>query len=173
MLSQQLVRELLTYDENTGILYWRERTVDNHPSASRLAQWNGKNAGKRAFTSLNTNGYYQGKMHGRNLLAHRVIFLYVAGYIPDQIDHDNRIRTDNRWINLIESNYTKNMQNKTAYATNSSGMSGVTYDRDAQIRRVRINANGLRIHLGRFTSYDEAAAARLSAEQQYGYKRRS
>ena len=50
-----------------------------------------------------SNGYIRTSLgNGRNIFAHRVVWLSAHGHIPDGlvINHKNRIRHDNRLINL-------------------------------------------------------------------------
>ena len=59
-----------------------------------------------------------------NLLLHRLAFLYMKGTIPEYVDHINRIRTDNRWLNLRACTSSENTLNKKL-GTNKSGFPGI------------------------------------------------
>jgi len=61
---------------------------------------------------LSNTGYYATSHKGKQYLVHRLIWLYHYGYLPIEIDHINRIRTDNRIQNLREVSRTENMRNK-------------------------------------------------------------
>lgn len=131
--------------------------------------WNKRFAGREAFTSLRSDGYKGGSINGVNYLAHRIIFKMVHGYDPDQVDHDNRNRSDNREQNLIDASATKNSQNSKLYQNNTSGHAGVIWDKVRNKWRAEITINGKIKSLGRFTNINAAIAARQQAEQQYGF----
>ena len=83
MLTQERLKELLHYDEETG-LFTRKTRV-----ASRMK---GTISGAR-----HNKGYVQIMIDGDNYLAHRLAWFYVYGEWPkNQIDHINRIKTDNK-----------------------------------------------------------------------------
>jgi hypothetical protein len=108
-LTQDIVRELLDYDPEMGALTWKRRDRRWFSSDGIWKSWNSQHAGKLAFTAYDTSGYLSGLILGRAYKAHRIIFLWVTGRWPDpEVDHDNHIRDDNRWVNLLEKTHRRN-----------------------------------------------------------------
>jgi hypothetical protein len=85
----------------------------------------------------------------------------------DQIDHINRIRTDNRISNLREVSHKQNHQNRSKSSHNTSGHSGVSWYKQKSRWRAQITHNQKDIHLGLFTNLEDAIAARKAAEKLY------
>jgi hypothetical protein len=63
----------------------------------------------------------------KNYFAHRVAYLVMEGSWPNQIDHRNRVRDDNRWENLLNADQFLNAQNHGLRKTNKAGRTGVSY----------------------------------------------
>lgn len=90
MITQQRLKELFEYTPDTG-LFIRKIRVGN--------QIAGNIAG-----SLKKDGYVYIKIDSKPYKAHRLAFLYMEGYMPEEVDHINRDCSDNRWCNLRASN---------------------------------------------------------------------
>jgi hypothetical protein len=131
------LKERLTYDPITGILRWL-------PSKS-IAGYVG------------SNGYSYIRLDGRNLLAHRVAWVLTYGEWPTEIDHINRIKSDNRLVNLREVSSTENKHNMGMLSTNRSGIKGVHWYKRHGMWRAQISIAGKTKHLGYFDSISEAA----------------
>lgn len=128
------VRELLNYDPDSGLFTWR---------ANRSNQ---VKAGDIAGT-LNPNGYVQIFIDGKGHPAHRLAFLVMNGeYPPNDTDHINNVKSDNRWVNLRLATRSQNMANKLNKATNTSGKKGVYLRRGKWCARIQFD--GKRYHLG-------------------------
>ncbi len=76
----------------------------------------------------------------------------------DQIDHINRIRSDNRWSNLRAATPQQNTANSFR-VDNTSGKKGVTWNKQAGKRQAQICVNGKNYHLGRYNDIEDAAVA--------------
>ena len=101
------LHQLFDLDRSTGRLYHRARTpamftpTGRQSAEHRCALWNGRWAGKEAFTALSTFGTRQGSIHQRVTHAHRVIWAMVHGHWPEaDVLHRNGVLTDNRPTNL-------------------------------------------------------------------------
>lgn len=140
ILTQKELTERLLYDEKTGVFVWRKT---------------GSVAG-----GLCGNGYIQIRISTVRYSAHRLAWLYVYGVTPAlQIDHINRVKTDNRISNLRLATRSQNMINTPPPTTNKTGVKGVSYCKKARKYRARCWVNQKRYHLGWFDSIDDAASA--------------
>lgn len=158
------LRKMLRHDPETGKLFWRERDDCPPNVRSRISH-------KEAFVNMSNNGYMRGAVNGVFLLAHRVIWALEYGVWPDEIDHINGVRHDNRLCNLRSVDRTTNGQNLCLQQRNKSGRIGVTWYKAYQNWAAAIVVNQKRIHLGYFSTVDEAAKARELAEHKYGFHR--
>ena len=154
-LTAEYLRSILHYDRATGI-FTRKVSTSNRVRAGDVAG------------SLDGHGYLQIRVLSRKYLAHRLAWLYIHGSWPkDQLDHTNRIRTDNRIANLREVTNKQNMQNAGKQSNNTSGHPGVCwYKRDSKWR-AQIAHNQKHIHLGCFATIEDAISARKAAEKLY------
>ncbi len=154
-LTAEYLRSVLHYDQETGIFTWKVST-------SRRVKV-GDVAG-----SQNGGGYLQISVQSRLQLAHRLAWLHTYSEWPeDQLDHINRIRTDNRVANLRDVSTKQNMQNAGKYSSNTSGHPGVSWHKRISKWVASITHNKKRIHLGYFENLEEAIAARKAAEKLY------
>lgn len=169
-LTFEIVSELLRLDAHSGRLYWRlrDRKWFNTDLSWRL--WNGKFAGKEAFTSLNGHGYLHGSIFDRNYRAHRVVWLLHTGAWPNgEVDHENGKRNDNRPVNLRDVSSSKNKQNARRRSDNRSGVTGVFWDKKLNRWSAFIHADGHAKYLGSFAFKRQAIAARKAAEKEHDY----
>lgn len=82
-------------------------------------------------------------------------------------DHINRNRSDNRRENLRQSDVARNSFNKGVYKNNTSGITGVHWDKNQEQWVAQININHKRTRIGSFNIKNDAIIARLSAEAKY------
>lgn len=175
-LTQEIVRELLDYNPETGVLTWNERDIkwfvdSYHPAAHAKAKWNSRYAGKSAFNNISKCGYHRGAIFNKGYQAHRIIWLYVTGEWPEQIDHENGIRSDNRWCNLRNVSQFINMRNIKLPKTNTSGIIGVHISKRDGKFLARGKKDGKSIHLLSSSNLDEAVLARKKFEENNGYSK--
>ena len=156
-LTQKELKEVLHYDADSGSFTWLKAI------ATRIKV--GCIAG-----CIDKYGYMIIKINGRNYKAHRLAFLYMDGaFPPNDTDHINHLRADNRFVNLRHATRVENGRNRTRYLKNKSGFTGVYWhERDSKwVARIKIN--GKLKHLGYFTDIDEAIIARKKANIEFGY----
>lgn len=170
-----LLRRLLRYEPETGKLFWNSREprdfVDGIQSAERVCLcWNARKAGKEALTALDKHGYFTGRFNRVGLKAHRAAWAITHGeWPPDQIDHINGNRADNRIVNLRAVTLQENARNKARRRRSASEYNGVSFDMRSQSWCARIGFDGKEMSLGHFNSAEEAAAARKGAERALGF----
>lgn len=173
-LTQEIVRELLRYEPDTGKLFWLERSEkwfkDSHRTAKgNCNNWNACCAGKEAFSGSKWDGYFKGKIFGKPYLAHRLIWVYMTGEWPDEVDHINGVRDDNRWGNLRNVNHQENQRNQKLRKDNTSGICCVRRNKRDKKWYANIKHNGVQLFLGCFGNIEDAIAARKAAEIKYCY----
>ena len=84
-----------------------------------------------------------------------------------KIDHIKHNTFDNRKSQLRSSTNQENCRNHIIHSNNTSGETGVSWEKETGMWRARIFINGKGIHLGRFTDFDEAVKVRKKAEEKY------
>ena len=114
---------------------------------------------------LNSWGYAETKINGKSILMQRMILNeFDSNKIPD---HINRIMLDNRKSNLRMADKSLNAVNTDIRPNNTSGVVGVSWNKNANSWRTYINYQGKRIELGHRKSFKEAVVLRLNAENKY------
>lgn len=155
-LTAERLRELLTYDPDTGIF--------TRISSSRGRWPIGSIAG-----TTRPDGYVGvqvGSRGSRIYLAHRLAWFWMTGEWPrDKIDHINMKRADNRWSNLRVATHSQNLANVRAHADNASGIKGVLVYNGRW--RAMIKVGGKSLHLGLFDTAEAASAAYCAAARKY------
>lgn len=153
-LTQKRLKELLHYDPETGVFTWVVRKGKILPKAV-------------AGGASSYPGYRKIMVDYVAYSAHRLAFLYMEGYFPEQqVDHLNGVRDDNRWFNLRHVSGTCNQQNSKTPTNSSSGFSGVSWEQDRKNWRVQAYLHNKRVFLGRYPAVLDAALARLTFEVQ-------
>ena len=108
-----------------------------------------------AAGSLNTNGYLVASVKSKIYRIHRLVFMWHHGFVPEQIDHINGVRSDNRIENLRQATASQNNQNRKA--TSSSGIKGVHWHKQSRKWIASICINRKSVHLGSFLNKEDAA----------------
>ena len=164
-ITQEMVREWFDYDPETGE-FTRLLRYDSYGKLQSI---------REPVVGKNNRGYFWCGVYGKTCLVHRLIWLWVTGKHPSgEIDHENGIRTDNRWINLRDVSPFENSRNQGVRKDCSSGVRGVTYDARKGCRGkpkwiARISHKGVRYVLGNFDNFEDAVKARKQAEIDFKY----
>lgn len=166
-MDQAYLNSILTYNSDSGKLYWKRRPVSAFKDAALPAEaycksWNKRCAEKPAMTTVMNRGYLCGNLDGKMQLAHRIIWTMAHGVTPGFVDHINGVRTDNRLVNLRCVTQSQNARNRKLQDNNKSGYTGVHKDS-------RTGKWVASIGLGYFESLESAVAARKAAEKVLGY----
>ena len=115
--------------------------------------------------NLGTWGYANSNIDGKNVMMQR--FIMNEFNTNNIIDHINRNTLDNRKANLRAVNKSINSINAGLRTSNTSGVTGVSWNKNANSWRAYINYDGKRIELGYNKNFDDAVRLRLNAENQY------
>lgn len=148
MLTQSELQELLNYNSETGIFYWKNNKK-GHVKKGDLAGSN------------HVKGYITIRIGGKDYLAHRLALIISGVEIPidRQIDHINGNKKDNRLSNLRLASYNQNNQNVGIRRDNLSGFKGVGFESKRNKWRARIRSNNKIKWLGYFDTPEEAHEA--------------
>ena len=105
------------------------------------------------------------------LSIHQVIAKIKFGeYSLDKIpDHLSRDTDDNRKCNIVLKSNQENSHNRGLSKTNSSGKTGVSFNKQKNLWTAYITVNYKTIHLGDFKNFAEAVKNRKEAEEKYGF----
>lgn len=163
-MTQDELKQHLHYDPETGVFTWRDRTHMPSVGYNVACRTRGKVAGSRL-----QSGYWRIGIGDKQYRAHRLAWLYVHGYMPEEIDHIDGCRTNNRLSNLRAVNRAENAKNLGKTPLNTSGITGVHFNAAGKVWIANICVNQKRIHGGRFKTKDEAIARRKEMERQYGF----
>lgn len=153
MLTQARVRELFGYHPD-GYLIWKV-------SLGRRVH-----VGDVAGTK-NGQGYFQVQIDGKQYQLHRVIFLWHHGWLPKEVDHKDT-DTSHNWIdNLRPAARHQNQQNLSKLSSNKSGYKGVSWNKQRNKWVAVIRSNGVRNHLGSFSTPQAAHTAYCVAGKKF------
>ena len=163
-----MIRKLGKFFWNKRDVQWFQENANKNTPESNMKAWNARFAGKE-ITSLNGMGYLRASPFDESVRVHRLIWFYQTGEWPDQIDHINGVRYDNRWCNLRNVSAAENSKNRKRRNDNASGDTGVFWRKDRNKWRAQIQVAGNFKHLGYFDSLEDAVAARKMAEIKYEF----
>jgi len=159
-LTATTIRDLITYDPDTGIATWKVSISNRKPVGAVVGDETKETArgGSRRRVGI----------FGHRYLFHRVIWLYMTGEWPGEheIDHINNDSTDNRWTNLRLASPHQNQGNKRRSKHNTSGHKGVSLHKSGKWR-ARISTRSGEIGLGLFDTAEEAAEAYAAGARRF------
>lgn len=148
-LTQERLHSLLHYDPLTG-LFTNKVARSNSPVGAVVGSKN------------KVLGYIVVVLDYQHYYGHRLAWFYVYGVWPDpEVDHENRVRHDNRLENLRPA--TKGQQQQNAHRPNSTGYRGV-YHRKGGRFVARITRDGKLVRLGEYATAAEAGQAYAAAK---------
>lgn len=159
--SAEFLNECFSY--NGRELVWNKRPESHFASARAMNIWNAKYPGKVAGRGVASKSvrHIQIKINGKMFFAHRIILAMSGISIPEEVDHINGIKTDNRIENLRLATRSENMMNRNGWSKKGF-RKGVNMDGKKFIAYIYLG--GLRLNLGRFDNESDAIAARELAE---------
>jgi hypothetical protein len=156
------LRECLDYNPETGNFFWRWRPRSHFTSDRGHWQWNPKYAGRPAGGLSPEDGTHKITINLIVYRAHRLAWILVHGApIPDEIDHINCNRSDNRIANLRLATRSENAANLPRRRNNTSGVKGVSFDNTKKWFVAYVGSR----RLGVFRTLEEAAVARRDAAE--------
>lgn len=154
-LSQDLLKELLSYEKSTGLFFWKIK------KGSRAK---GDQAG-----SKRKDGYIEIRINRKLYLAHRLAWLYVNGEFPECLDHIDHNTSNNKIENLRNVSHRENMRNRKLSCLNKSGVSGVSWCKKQGKWTTRLKVDGKYLFLGYFDNLEDASKAMQAAISKYKF----
>ena len=163
-ITQEELKSLLHYNPDTGIFIWLKRS-------GRNGGVNVCDVAGYAHTGKKGKSYIKIRINTVSWFAHRLAWIYVYGYAPEEIDHINGNGCDNIIINLRNVSRFENCRNIKKQHNNTSGVTGLYWDKRYDKWHARIQIQGINKSLGYFNNIFDAACARKNAEVKYGFHR--
>ena len=127
--------------------------------------------------ALNNHGYGSFRGDGKTVAAHRLVWMWLVGPIPDGyvLDHDNveygcgNPRCVNPSHIEAVTQAVNRQRGRHLYSSNKSGHRGIRWRDDAKKWQVRVKLNGKEHSGGRYLALADAVAARDALQiQLYG-----
>ncbi len=168
--SAEYFAEFLEYHPETGRFTWKPRERHHFASQRACSIFATRDAGKKAGCAT-AKGYVYINIRPRKFLAHRVAMI-MSGYDVSEslVDHINGNPSDNRLCNLRLASHSMNGRNGRMRSTNTSGVSGVCWDKSVGKWHARVYIDPYKSKtLGVFEDMDDARAAVESARAGVGY----
>jgi len=140
MIDARRLRKLFHYDPNTGIFIRLSRNC--------------------IAGSKDTKGAIQIWIDGERYFAHRLAWLYVKGvWPPIDIDHKDRVKSNNRWNNLRLATHSQNRANGHSTPTKGTFRDGAGWS--AKVRK-----GGKVFHRSYHKTQEAARAAYVKAAKE-------
>lgn len=151
MITAERLRELLDYNPGDGTCRWRT-TLGSRALRGNIAG------------SPHPEGYLSIRIDRKRYLSHRLAWLFIYGEFPGcGLDHVNGQRNDNRISNLRKATLSQNQGNSRKQKNNKSGFKGVCSNSRGNKWRAEIMIDGEHLHLGDFSTPEEAHKAYCAA----------
>lgn len=168
MFSRDYLNECFTYNPDTGVLSWKTRPREHFNTDRSWKRFNSTLAGTDII-NVDSHGYVAVRIGKKLMRVHRVAWVMMTGEVPKIIDHINRIKNDNRWVNLRNVDCIENNKNLSMKATNTSGHTGIYWNSSVEKWQAYINVDKRSLYLGIFDELDDAIIVRKDAEIKYNY----
>jgi len=139
MLTQQEALDLFKYED--GYLYRKT---------------GGAGFRKGIVNNVRVGGYSYVRIKGKKYPTHRVIFLMHHGFLPEQVDHIDTNRQNNKIENLRAATNAQNCRNRRRKITNSSGVKNVSWHKPLKKWRIQICVDARIKHIGYFEDLEIA-----------------
>jgi hypothetical protein len=154
LVTQIRLKEVLNYDPETGIFIWKIHR--------------GGRAKVGTIAGTSSHGYVMIQIDKQMMLAHRLAWLYMYGYLPKLLDHKNCVKNDNRIENLRLATHSQNKMNIRRKTNNTSGFKGVSLHKATNKWRATIVLDGKQKTIGYFRDKEMAYAGYVKASEQFG-----
>nr|DAV62397.1 MAG TPA: endonuclease [Caudoviricetes sp.] len=154
LVTQDVLKEHLHYNPDTGVF----TRIKNTKGGFKCGDIAG---------CIHHTGYRHIKINGKEYKAGRLAFLYMPGKFPTEADHINRVRNDDRWINLRNASRADNARNQKVHSHNTSGIKGVSWHKKFSKWYVTIGVDGRKLSLGLYDDIELAGLVSMEARRKY------
>lgn len=151
--------ELLEYDPETGIFRWR---VDRYRKTRAGEVAGSFNKRQQRWCIGIEYGIYP---------RDRLAWYYQTGVWPDQVEHENRNKQDDRWDNLRMVPRSEGKP-KVELVPEVEGIEGVNWDKFLKRWVAYIHVDDRYRHLGSFDRLEDAAQVATLARERYADRSR-
>jgi hypothetical protein len=154
-ITAERLRELATYEPDTGIFRWKMRSARTG---------GGRALPGAAFGKHLRNGYMVVIIDCKRYSYHRLAWLYMTGEWPPHprvIDHINRDKADNRWSNLRLASRSQNARNRAQRKDSGNPYKGIFQQSDGKW------GAQIMLKLGTADTPEEAQALYMAAARWY------
>ena len=131
VLSQAELQDIFAYDPLTGKFTRKKKLARRHIIGEEVGV-------------ATVNGYLKCRIGVKEYLLHRLVWLYVYGVWPKQIDHIDGNPKNNRLNNLRNVTNEENAKNLKVSKKNSSGIIGVSYIKCLWVAQICVNGKRYR-----------------------------
>lgn len=152
LMTSAYAQEIFEYKD--GKLFWKVKKCHS--------VFVGQEAG-----SEHGRGYKAVQVDGKSYKVHRIIFLMKHGYMPEQVDHINGDKSDNRIENLREATGSQNQMNIPVRTRSKTGVLNVSKRKDRNCYQVQIALNGKRKTIGYYKDLELAELVAIEARNKY------
>jgi hypothetical protein len=134
-LDQKQLHLIFDYNPLTGIV------------VRKVSLGSGFNKGSVAGSLHRSSGYRRIFIQGKSFDEHLLIWVYMTGEVKEdlvgfEVDHENRVRSDNRWSNLRKASRNQNQHNASLRVDNSSGTKGMIFHNNCY--RCQVDCNNIK-----------------------------
>jgi hypothetical protein len=162
--SQELrdfAADFLEFDFKNGEVYYKK---------SRGPRKAGDRAGS-VMKRADGKEYRSIRINGKLYREHRLLycFFHKDSFMESDIDHIDQNSLNNAIDNLRDVTRSENSRNQKKYSTNTSGVTGVYFNKASGKWMAYITVDGKMKHLGYFETQKEAEARRQEAELEHNF----
>lgn len=159
-LTHETILNIVEYNKNLGTLTWKKPTGNRAKVGMRVGN----------ICRFHGNEYLQARIQKENFLIHRLIWFIEKGEWPKhQIDHIDGNGLNNKIQNLRDVPVSEQSKNLSRRETNTSGVTGVTWNKNIRKWVAQISVNNEAKYLGKFDLFEDAVKIRKEAEKKYGF----
>lgn len=149
-MTQSRLKKLVYYSESTGKFYSRDD--------------------KRRLGTVGSKGYLMVQLGVKHYPLHQLAWLYMYGKFADGVvDHIDHNILNNAKGNLRDVSQLENCRNRKINVNNTSGISGVFWNKGKSKWTAGIRVDGKYTSLGNHDTLEEAILERLEANETYGF----